>query len=165
MEADGNIAVTALHALMAHIHTMRYIAVDITYQHVKGADACNFAGFIPKLQQREYFPFYSYIIPTYHTGVILATIYTTRATRTAFFKIFSAFAQVVQTLTGYPLCFTAINGPGLDAMIVDADVAQAQGFGDWLFSINNPDYSKLHPSCGEDLLPYALRLCSVHYER
>ena len=100
------------------------------------------------------------------SGLSLASLYCNHATREAFYQLFFEFADAVRRVTGKELqikCFR--EGGNLRAIILDGEVAQAQGLADWLFKYNKPHLMGIDVAEPLDLLLYILKVCSVHFER
>ncbi|KAJ6601583.1 hypothetical protein B0H10DRAFT_2196215 [Mycena sp. CBHHK59/15] len=51
------------------------------------------------------------------------------------------------------------------AVILDGEVPQAQGFGDFLTTYNNPKISQIQTSDPLELLPNSLKTCCLHFEQ
>jgi hypothetical protein len=98
------------------------------------------------------------------SGFTLASLYCNRATREAFFQLFTEFMDAVQQVTGKPLKIKEFCDEGiLRCFIFDAEVAQVQGFGDWL--IQSQPHDKLKTTNPLKIVQYVMKTCSVHFSR
>jgi hypothetical protein len=101
-----------------------------------------------------------------YSGITLASLYCNHASREAFFQLFVEFADAVRRATGKALQLRAFHKDGnLRVILMDGDVAQAQGLGDWLVLYNDPLTSHIISRDPLELLLYVVKNCSVHFER
>ena len=98
-------------------------------------------------------------------------MYCDRATRAAFCRLFQEFFRIIPELTGAILKLAAFFPGNLSAklktIILDGEVAQAQGLADFLVmyvAMNNVEVPGGLRG-GFLLLKLVLKLCSVHFER
>lgn len=99
-------------------------------------------------------------------GLTFASLYCNWATREAFHQLFREFANTVRCVTGSPLRFASLGlGGTIQSLILDGEVAQAQGCGDWLININNPLLSEIMTDDPLKLVQHILKTCYLHYDR
>ena len=113
-------------------------------------------------------PFSTHIVLTCEIfpGVTLASLYCNHASREAFFQLCVEFADAVRRITGKSLQLRPFSVDGnLRVILMDGDVAQAQGLGDWLSQYNSPLLNGINTRDPLELLLYILKNCSIHFER
>ena len=105
-------------------------------------------------------------------GVTLARFYCDRNTRSAFSRLFSELFRLIPELTGSILKFFAFFPDDPDALlhtiILDAEVAQAQGLADELLVYVAQNVSESNKTLSRnalDLLMMVLKTCYIHYWR
>jgi hypothetical protein len=73
----------------------------------------------------------------------------------------------VELVTGKPLKLASFAGPDATcrAIILDGEVPQAQGLGDWLATYNDPMKSGIQTRDPLELIQYCIKTCGIHFER
>ncbi|PCH39219.1 hypothetical protein WOLCODRAFT_147045 [Wolfiporia cocos MD-104 SS10] len=137
--------------LIVRCITSMYLAIDYTFKRVRGElDEWEVASFSEQYKRR----------------LSLASLYCNRQTEDAFYQLFTEFADAVQRVTGRSLKMLPFHNEGtLRCFVLDAEVAQAQGLGRWLLTINNPAISGIATSDPLEIVQYVMKTCRVHFER
>ncbi|KAJ7268270.1 hypothetical protein C8J57DRAFT_1227989 [Mycena rebaudengoi] len=142
-----------MHTGMApYIHKVLGLQFDFTYKRVDGQmDEWEVVGFIDSLEKRTTF----------------ASLYCDKATRPAFAQLFMEFMDTVEQVTGKQLKLVPFAGPDATcrAIILDGEVPQAQGLGDWLAIYNDPVKSGITTRDPLELIQYCIKTCGIHFER
>ncbi|KAJ7060416.1 hypothetical protein C8F01DRAFT_1253750 [Mycena amicta] len=96
----------------------------------------------------------------------VATLYCERNTREAFEHLFIQLFSVAKRITGQELGLRPWR-PDANCRVIlwDGEVAQAQGFGDFLVNYNDPSISGIHSRDPLELVTYLLKSCQVHFKR
>ncbi|KAJ7050007.1 hypothetical protein C8F01DRAFT_1348352 [Mycena amicta] len=150
-KGDFSLVVT-MHPLIAtFIHLPQALCIDYTFKRIEGdMDEWRVAGFIDRYQKR----------------VTFATLYCNRNTREAFFQLFFELFGIVKRLTGSELALRPWRPEAnCRVILLDGEVAQAQGFGDFLVHYNDPTISGIHSRDPLALLAYSLKSCNIHFQR
>jgi hypothetical protein len=80
--------------------------------------------------------------------------------------LFTEFAETIKMIMGSALKFRAFYPDGLlRCVIVDAEAAQALGFGDWLVQYNNPEISGIQSRDPATLVMHVMKTCVFHYDQ
>ncbi|KAF7976474.1 hypothetical protein HWV62_6741 [Athelia sp. TMB] len=151
-KGDIKLAVTMHPELVKIIHSVLYLCIDYTFKRVGGDDLNEWevAGFSDRFKRRLTF----------------ASLYCNRATREAFHQLFREFADTIRRVTGLPLNLSSFGlGGKIQCIILDGEVAQAQGCGDWLIEVNNPLISGITTHDALELVQYFIKTCVVHFDR
>ncbi|KIJ42487.1 hypothetical protein M422DRAFT_48156 [Sphaerobolus stellatus SS14] len=151
IKPDFRLAVTMHPQLVKYIHDVDFIVVHFTFKPVRGnIDRWDVAGFLECIGRR----------------ILFVSIYSTRKTRAMYYVLWREFFDTVKVVTGKELRMPVFHGEGrLKAIIPDGEVAQGQGLGDWLLTINNPEISKITMRDPLFIILYILKLCRIHYLR
>ncbi|KAF7325502.1 hypothetical protein MKEN_00399200 [Mycena kentingensis (nom. inval.)] len=149
--SNFSIVVTMHHGLAEHLHSARYICIDFTFKRVAGMfNEWKIAIFIDR----------------YNMRIAVGTLYCDRNTREAFEQLFIHFFGTVKRVTGRELGLRPWRpDAACRVVILDGEVAQAQGFGDFLVGYNDPSISNIHSRDPLELVTYTLKSCQVHYTR
>ncbi|KAJ7193605.1 hypothetical protein GGX14DRAFT_577060 [Mycena pura] len=148
---DFSIVVTMHPGLGKYIHETRMLCIDFTFKRVEGnVDEWRAAGFVDRYNARTTF----------------VTIYCNSNTREAFKLLFIQLFEVVERVTGRELQLRPFRPDGnCRVIILDGEIPQAQGFGDFLLGYNDPDISGIHSRDPLELVLYSLKCCQVHFQR
>jgi hypothetical protein len=100
-------------------------------------------------------------------GFTGARIYHNCKTRQAYRMVFQALHSAVKEVTGKDIHFQGLHGCGLHGITTDCDVAQTEGFGDYLLE-TGPFLRSIprdHYTNPLTIVQYAQHLCWTHYDR
>ncbi|KAF7310153.1 hypothetical protein MIND_00388700 [Mycena indigotica] len=149
--ADYNIVVTMHPALAQHIHGVLAIAIDYTFKRVDGdLDEWEVVGFSERYKRR----------------ICFATLYCDRKTRPSYERLFTEFFDTINRVTGQQFRLRPFfPDANCRAVIMDGEVAQAQGLGDFLMRYNMPSISKIEELEPLTLIQYCLKTCTTHFQR
>ncbi|KIJ58716.1 hypothetical protein HYDPIDRAFT_171172 [Hydnomerulius pinastri MD-312] len=130
-KGDIKLAVTMHPAIAALLHSVTYLCINFTFKCVAGEfNEWEIAGFSDHFKQR----------------LTLSSLYCNRATREAFYQLFTEFMDTIRCVTGKALKIRAFDEDAvLHCFIFDAEVAQVQGFGDWLVQQPQSKLSLMEP--------------------
>nr|GAT54288.1 predicted protein [Mycena chlorophos] len=144
--------IVTLHAQLApYIHTILALIIDYTFKHIEGEmDEWEIVGFSERFKIR----------------IIFATLYCDRKSRPSFEALFTEFFDVVYLVTGQRLAMRPFYpDANCRVLVMDGEVAQAQGLGDFLVKYNQPAISGIHDIDPLALVPYCLKTCTIHFQR
>ncbi|KAJ7573260.1 hypothetical protein C8J56DRAFT_1066680 [Mycena floridula] len=100
--------------------------------------------------------------------LVVGRVWTNRATRPAFCRLWNGIFDAVDRLTNQKLTFRLFSKTAkLICGIGDSEAAQAQGFADCILSrnLNNPAVSGQSSFSADEILLYLWKTCIVHYIR
>ncbi|KAJ7337368.1 hypothetical protein DFH08DRAFT_252732 [Mycena albidolilacea] len=150
-KGDFNLVVTLHPQLAKFIHGVLALAIDYTFKRVEGdMDEWEVVGFSERFKCR--IPF--------------ASFYCDRKTKPAFEQLFIELFDAVYRVTGdkfqlrpfYPDANCRI-------FIMDGEVAQVQGFGEFLAQYNTISISSIVEGNSLEYVAYCLKTCVVHFQR
>ncbi|KAJ7185163.1 hypothetical protein GGX14DRAFT_580558 [Mycena pura] len=94
------------------------------------------------------------------------TLYGNRNTRAAFKQLFIELFDMVQQVTERELGLRPWRPEAnCRVILLDGEVTQAQGFGDFLVGYNDPSISGINSRDPLELVKYSLKSCQVHFKR
>ncbi|KAJ6610290.1 hypothetical protein B0H10DRAFT_2193488 [Mycena sp. CBHHK59/15] len=94
------------------------------------------------------------------------SLYCDTKTQVAFAQLFTEFFDAVSHVTGERFKLAPFYPDATCwAVILDGEVPQAQGFGNFLTTYNNPEISQIQTSDPLELLPNSLKTCCLHFEQ
>ncbi|KAJ6618479.1 hypothetical protein B0H10DRAFT_1947502 [Mycena sp. CBHHK59/15] len=94
------------------------------------------------------------------------SLYCDTKTQVAFAQLFTEFFDAVSHVTGERFKLAPFYPDATCwAVILDGEVPQAQGFGNFLTTYNNPEISQIQTSGPLELLPNSLKTCCLHFEQ
>ncbi|KAJ7190068.1 hypothetical protein GGX14DRAFT_580166 [Mycena pura] len=145
------IVVTLHFGVGEYIHSCKALCIDFSFKRVAGAfNEWKVAIFIHR----------------YNMRITAATLYCDRNTRPAFKQLFIELFDTVQRVTGRELGLRPWRPEAnCRVILLDGEVAQAQGFGDFLVGYNDPSISGIHSRDPLELVEYSLKSCQVHFKR
>ncbi|KAJ7824717.1 hypothetical protein B0H14DRAFT_2596999 [Mycena olivaceomarginata] len=152
MSKNGFQLVVTMHPQIAMlIHKVLSLVIDFTFKRVEGKmDEWEVVGIVERFKKRY----------------TLASLYCDTKTRVAFAQLFTEFFDAVSHVTGERFKLAPFYpDAACRVVILDGEVPQAQGFGDFLATYNNPEISQIQTSDPLELLPNSLKTCSLHFER
>lgn len=98
--------------------------------------------------------------------VTIGRVYSDRADRAAFRRMWEEIQAVVVRLTGKKFGLALLTeGCHLRSFGSDMDSAQCLALGDVLLKWNEPEFSKIYAKTAEEILPYGLKICHSHVKR
>lgn len=102
----------------------------------------------------------------YVAGLTFASLYCDTKSTEAFEQLFIEFFATVKSVTG-EIFKLAPFFPDAKCRIImlDGEVAQALGFGNFLVNYNNPEINGISTRDPIELLSYTLKTCTNHFER
>nr|GAT50927.1 predicted protein [Mycena chlorophos] len=149
--ADFSIIVTMHPGIADLVHLVLAFCIDYSFKRVEG-----------KLNEWKI----ASMIPRYNKRTTLATIYCDGNTRDAFACLFTELFAAIKHITGTELALRPWRPDATcRAIILDGEVAQAQGLGDFLVWYNNPQISGINSRDPLDLVTYSMKTCQVHFRR
>ncbi|KAF7366386.1 hypothetical protein MSAN_00895300 [Mycena sanguinolenta] len=147
MSKNGFRIVVTMHPYIAmFIHRILSLNIDYTFARVEdNMDEWEVAGFLDRFK---------------HPCTV------TKRIAPAFAQLFTELFDTIREITGNILKIRPFY-PDANCRVVllDGEVPQAQGFGDFLSNYNDPDISKIYTRNWERLLRYTLKTCSLHFIR
>jgi hypothetical protein len=149
------------------IHKVLSLVIDFTFKRVEGKmDEWEVVGIVERFKKRK-FPIDVYALyDKLCAGYTLASLYCDTKTRVAFAQLFTEFFDAVSHVTWERFKLAPFYpDAACRVVILDGEVPQAQGFGDFLATYNNPEISQIQTSDPLELLPNSLKTCSLHFER
>ncbi|KAJ7862404.1 hypothetical protein B0H14DRAFT_2575473 [Mycena olivaceomarginata] len=152
MSKNGFRLVVTMHPQIAMlIHKVLSLVIDFTFKRVEGKmDEWEVVGIVERFKKRY----------------TLASLYCDTKTRVAFAQLFTEFFDAVSHVTGERFKLAPFYpDAACRVVILDGEVPQAQGFGDFLATYNNPEISQIQTSDPLELLSNSLKTCSLHFER
>ncbi|KAJ7090162.1 hypothetical protein C8R44DRAFT_720299 [Mycena epipterygia] len=132
------------------IHKLLSLNIDYTFKRVKGAmDEWEVVGFLDRFKHRLTF----------------ASLFCDKKSDEAFAQLFAELFDTIKQVTGEALKLQPFfPGANCRTVMLDGEVAQAQGFGEFLVSYNDPEISGIHSRDRLELVGYALKTCNIHFE-
>nr|GAT48672.1 predicted protein [Mycena chlorophos] len=148
---DYKMIVTLHPQLAPYIHTVLALIIDYTFKHVEGnMDEWEVVAFSERFKIR----------------ILFATLYCDRKSRPSFEGLFTEFFDIVYQVTGQRLAMRPFYpDANCRVMVMDGEVAQAQGLGDFLVKYNQPAISGINEIDPLALVPYCLKTCTIHFQR
>ncbi|KAJ7112341.1 hypothetical protein C8R44DRAFT_882712 [Mycena epipterygia] len=124
------------------IHKLLSLNIDYTFKRVKGA-----------MDEWEV------------VGLTFASLFCDKKSDEAFVQLFAELFDTIKQVTGEALKLQPFfPGTNCWTVMLDGKVAQAQGFGEFLVSYNDPEISGIHSCDRLELVGYALKTCNIHFE-
>jgi hypothetical protein len=163
---DIKILVTMLPSLAFRLHEAQEIVCDFTFKRVFGEmNEWEVAIWDKALDMSSsYFSVLDTIILTLlDIGLTVARIYSNATDTTAFTHLWKSFFDSVKTITGRSIELQMLHGHGSIAFVTDAEAAQALGLAQALMTL--PGVKPGDWNTPEDILPYVLVTCKVHFNR
>ncbi|KAJ6546586.1 hypothetical protein B0H10DRAFT_1969617 [Mycena sp. CBHHK59/15] len=109
---------------------------------------------------------FRHFLINYAPGYTLASLYCDTKTQVAFAQLFTKFFDAVSHVTRERFKLAPFYPDATCwAVILDGEVPQAQGFGNFLTTYNNPEISQIQTSDPLELLPNSLKTCCLHFEQ
>ncbi|KAJ7029522.1 hypothetical protein C8F04DRAFT_1043205 [Mycena alexandri] len=145
------LAVTMHAQLAPYIHRIIHLPIDFTFKRIEGEmDEWEVVGFVDR----------------FHRRLTFASLYCDKKSREAFEQLFIELFATIKRLTGETLKLAPFY-PDAKCRIVmlDGEVAQALGFGDFLVNYNNPEISGILSRDPIQLLSFSLKTCTNHFDR
>ncbi|KAJ6459588.1 hypothetical protein C8R45DRAFT_1182440 [Mycena sanguinolenta] len=152
MSKNGFRIVVTMHAYITmFIHRLLSLNIDYTFARVDdNMDEWEVAGFLDRFKHRLTF----------------GSLYCDKKDRAAFAQLFTELFDTIREITGKILKIRPFYPEtNCRVVIMDGEVPQAQGFGDFLSNYNDPDISKIYTRNWEKLLGYTLKTCNPHFIR
>ncbi|KAF7334136.1 hypothetical protein MVEN_02319500 [Mycena venus] len=152
MSKNGFRLVGTMHPQISmFIHYILSMHVDYTFKHVDGnMDEWEVAGMSDRFKQR----------------ITFASLFCDAKTQEAFTQVFTELFDTITQVTGERLKLAPFS---LEAkchiIMVEGEVPQAQGWGHFLMTYNDPEVSGIHSRNPLELLSYCLKTCGLHFER
>ncbi|CAK5282197.1 unnamed protein product, partial [Mycena citricolor] len=154
MNKGGFRIVVTMHPELAErIHQVRYLAIDFTFSRVQRSenmDEWEIAGFLDSIQKRFTF------------GSLFCDTKSTEAYLQLWIELFDTIKRITGRVFKLAPFYPDAN---CRVILLDGEVAQALGLGEFLKSYNDPATSGIHSRDAVDLLSYVLKTCSVHFHR
>ncbi|CAK5282667.1 unnamed protein product [Mycena citricolor] len=147
------VVVTMHPELAERIHQVRYLAIDFTFSRVHRSermDEWEIAGFLDSVQKRFTF------------GSLFCDTKSTEAYLQLWIELFDAIKRITGRVFKLAPFYPDAN---CRVILLDGEVAQALGLGEFLKSYNDPATSGIHARDPIELLSYVLKTCSVHFHR
>jgi hypothetical protein len=108
------------------------------------------------------------VIDCTSTGVVIGRVWSNRATRDAFFRVWSGIFDAIHTITGFTMNFKVFSkNCSLLGAIGDSEGAQAQGLGDFIIlrRLNTPTVNGSSTVDVDGILKVIWKTCLVHFKR
>ncbi|KAJ7094163.1 hypothetical protein C8R44DRAFT_749669 [Mycena epipterygia] len=140
MSKNGFRLVVTMHPQIGmFIHKLLSLNIDYTFKRVKGAmDEWEVVGFLDRFKHRLTF----------------ASLFCDKKSDEAFAQLFAELFDTIKQVTGEALKLQPFfPGANCPTVMLDGDVAQAQGFGEFLVSYNDPEISGIHSRDRLELSP------------
>jgi hypothetical protein len=100
------------------------------------------------------------------TGLTFASLYCDTKSQEAFEQLFIELFDVIKRITGETFKLAPFFPDAKCRIIMlDGEVAQAVGLGKFLVSYNDPQISGITTRDPIEMLSYALKTCTNHFER
>ncbi|KAJ6587236.1 hypothetical protein B0H10DRAFT_1831941 [Mycena sp. CBHHK59/15] len=147
MSKNGFRLVITMHPQIAMlIHQVLSLVIDFIFKQVEGKmDEWEVVGIVERFKKHS--------------------LYCDTKTQAAFAQLFTEFFDAVSHVTGERFKLAPFYPDATcRAVILDGEVPQAQGFGDFLTTYNNPEISQIQTSNPLELLPNSLKTCCLHFE-
>ncbi|KAJ6523181.1 hypothetical protein B0H19DRAFT_1277046 [Mycena capillaripes] len=129
------------------IHKVLSLVIDFMFKRVEGKmDEWEVVGHMERFKKRY----------------TLASLYCDTKIQVAFAQLFTEFFDAVSHVTGERFKFAPFYSDATvtcQVVILDGEIPQAQGFGDFLATYNNPEISQIQTSDPLELLPNSLKTC------
>ncbi|KAJ7605812.1 hypothetical protein FB45DRAFT_879131 [Roridomyces roridus] len=150
-KSDFNLVVTLHPQLAKFIHGVLALVIDYTFKRIEGDfDEWEVVGFLDLYKSR--LPFSSF--------------YCDQKTVPAFVQLFEEFFDVVYRVTGEKLRLRPwYPDANCRVSVMDGEVAQVQGFGEFLVKYNVPTISGIHETIGLNLVGFSPKTCTLHFQR
>ncbi|KAJ7733647.1 hypothetical protein B0H16DRAFT_1892739 [Mycena metata] len=148
---DYRLVVTMQPQITMHIHRLLYLVIDYTFTRVQGdMDEWEIAGFLDRFGRR----------------ITFGSLYCDRKNRKAFKLLFAELFSTIKDITGQTFKLAPFFPDAKCRIIMlDGEVAQGQGFGDYLVEYNNPEISGITTRDPLKMLSFPLKACGLHFER
>ncbi|KAJ6596085.1 hypothetical protein B0H10DRAFT_1828568, partial [Mycena sp. CBHHK59/15] len=156
MSKNGFRLVITMHPQIAMlIHQVLSLVIDFILKQVEG-----------KMDEWEVVGIVEHFLINYAPGYTLASLYCDTKTQVAFAQLFTKFFDAVSHVTRERFKLAPFYPDATCwAVILDGEVPQAQGFGNFLTTYNNPEISQIQTSDPLELLPNSLKTCCLHFEQ
>ncbi|KAJ6548279.1 hypothetical protein B0H10DRAFT_1969233 [Mycena sp. CBHHK59/15] len=148
MSKNGFRLVITMHPQIAMlIHQVLSLVIDFILKQVEGKmDEWEVVGIVERFKKHS--------------------LYCDTKTQVAFAQLFTEFFDAVSHVTGERFKLAPFYPDATCwAVILDGEVPQAQGFGNFLTTYNNPEISQIQTSDPLELLPNSLKTCCLHFEQ
>ncbi|KAJ7697773.1 hypothetical protein B0H14DRAFT_3655259 [Mycena olivaceomarginata] len=144
-KGDFNLVVTLHPQLAKFIHGVLALAIDYTFKRIEGdMDEWEVVGFSERFKCR--IPF--------------ASFYCDRKTKPAFEQLFIEFFDAVYRVTGDKFHLRPFYpDANCRVFVMDGEVAQVQGFGEFLAQYNSPSISGIVEGNSLEYVAYCLKTC------
>ncbi|KAJ7835672.1 hypothetical protein B0H14DRAFT_3871012 [Mycena olivaceomarginata] len=152
MNKNGWKLVVTLHPqIVMHIHRILYLVIDYTFKRIEGSmDEWEVVGFLDRAQRR----------------VTFGSLYCDTKKTEAFEQLFTELFATVKNITGETFKLAPFFPDAKCRIIMlDGEVAQALGLGDFLVKYNDPNISGIYTRNPLKLLSSCLKTCTNHFER
>ncbi|KAJ7129118.1 hypothetical protein C8R46DRAFT_1202508 [Mycena filopes] len=152
MAKNGFKLVVTMHPqIVMYIHRVLYLVIDYTFKRVEGElDEWEVAAFLDRFNHRLTF----------------ASLYCDTKSPEAFEQLFTELFAAIASFTGETFKLAPFFPDGkCRVIILDGEVAQAQGFGRFLVKYNDPKLSGITTRDPIEILSSSLKTCSKHFER
>ncbi|KAJ7215611.1 hypothetical protein GGX14DRAFT_562822 [Mycena pura] len=148
---DLKLVVTLHPQLAKFIHGVLALAIDFTFKRVEGdMDEWEVVGFSERFKMR--IPF--------------ASFYCNRKTTDAFKQLFTELFDAIYHVTGERFLLRPFYpDANCRIFVMDGEVAQVNGFGEFLAQYNSPTISGISESNSIGYVLYCLKTCIVHFNR
>ncbi|KAJ7600182.1 hypothetical protein C8J56DRAFT_879912 [Mycena floridula] len=150
-DGDGHIIIGMNSYLASLVHQALWIMVDTTFKAIQGkTNVWKLVIWSSQLNKR----------------IVVGRVWTNRATRAAFCRLWNAIFDAVNRITKKKLTFRLFSRKAqLLCGVGDSEAAQAQGFADCILSrnLNDPAESGLPSFSADEILLYLWKTCLVHY--
>ncbi|KAJ7635373.1 hypothetical protein FB45DRAFT_1026254 [Roridomyces roridus] len=150
-KGDFNVVVTLHPQLAKFIHGVLALVIDFTFKRIEGDfDEWEVVGFSDRLESRLSF----------------SSFYCDRKTVPAFAQLFEEFFDAVFHVTGEKLRLRPFYpDANCRVFVMDGEVAQVQGFAEFLAKYNVPSISGIHERDGMAMVDTSLKTCTLHFQR
>ncbi|KAJ7503262.1 hypothetical protein B0H11DRAFT_2222543 [Mycena galericulata] len=152
MDKGGFCLVVTMHPYIARfIPAILSLNIDYTFKRVEGTmDEWEVTGFLDRFKHRLTF----------------TSLYCDKQSTESFLQLFTELFDTIRRVTGQPLKLAPFYpDPKCRAVIMDGEVPQALGFGQFLATYNDPEISSIYTRNPVKLVTYSLKTCNPHFER
>ncbi|KAJ7453037.1 hypothetical protein B0H11DRAFT_1741481 [Mycena galericulata] len=152
MDKGGFRLVVTMHPYIAtFIHAILSLNIDYTFKRVEGKmDEWEVAGFLDRFKHRLTF----------------ASLYCDKQSTESFSQLFTELFDTIWRVTGQTLKLAPFYPDAkCRVVIMDGEVPQALGFGQFLATYNDPEISGIYTRNPVKLIGYSLKTCNPHFER
>lgn len=108
----------------------------------------------------------TWLLQLYNSGLTFASLYCDKKTREAFAQLFTELFDTVRQVTGQGLKLAPFfPDANCRTIMLDGEVAQAQGLADFLATYNDPETSGILSRSRGEMLGSCLKTCTLHFDR